>query len=38
LLVGIYRVRVTDYDSYRASLDAAQIVPAVTEEADDAFL
>lgn len=38
LLVGIYRVRVSDYDSYLASLDAARIVPEVTEEADDAFL
>ena len=38
LLVGIYRVRVADYGCYCASLEAEQIVPAVTEETDDAFL
>jgi hypothetical protein len=38
LLVGIYRVRVADYGCYRASVEAEGIVPAVTEETDDAFL
>jgi hypothetical protein len=38
LLVGIYRVRIADYGCYCASLAAEQIIPAVTEEADDAFL
>jgi hypothetical protein len=38
LLVGIYRVRVGRYAGYCASLEAENIVPAVTAEDDDAFL
>jgi hypothetical protein len=38
LLIGIYRVRIADYRGYCASLEAEGIVPAVTEEADGAFL
>jgi hypothetical protein len=38
LLVGIHRVRIADYGCYCASLEAERIVPAVTEETDDAFL
>ena len=38
LLVGIHRVRVTDLARYRTSLDAEGIVPAITEEPEDAFL
>jgi hypothetical protein len=38
LLVGIHRVRVSDFARYRASLDAAGIVPAITSEPEGAFL
>jgi hypothetical protein len=38
LLVGLHRVRVTDYPSYLSSLQAAEIVRAITAEPEDAFL
>jgi hypothetical protein len=38
LLVGLHRVRLTDYQSYLGSLEAQGIVPAITSEAEDAFL
>jgi hypothetical protein len=38
LLVGLYRVRVTDYARYRASLVSVGVAPAITAEPEGAFL